>query len=61
MGEIVNVTARLSSLAATGEVLIGKAAWAHAKSDEVVEPRRVQVKGKSDPINVFVLAVGRES
>jgi adenylate cyclase len=61
MGDVVNVTARLSSLAASGEVLIGEAAWANADLDEVVEARTLHIKGKSEPVKVFVLKVGPES
>jgi adenylate cyclase len=61
MGDVVNSTARLSSLAATGEVLIGEAAWASAELDESVEARTLHVKGRSEPISVYVLTVGRDS
>lgn len=61
MGDVVNVTARLASLASSGEILIGASAWAEAAlTDETVHPRRLQVKGKSDPIDVFVLRIGPE-
>lgn len=58
MGDVVNLTARLSSLAATGEILVGAAAWTEAAiADEIAQTRRLQVKGKSEPIDVFVLKV----
>jgi adenylate cyclase len=58
MGDVVNLTARLSSLAGTGEILIGTAAWTEAGiADETAQLRRLQVKGKSEPIDVFVLEV----
>jgi adenylate cyclase len=59
MGDVVNVTARLSSLAGAGEILVGEAAWAAAAIEsEVAEHRRLEVKGKAEPIDVFVLKVG---
>jgi adenylate cyclase len=59
MGDVVNVTARLSALASAGEILIGEAAWAAAALEsEAVEQRRLEVKGKAEPIHVFVLTVG---
>jgi adenylate cyclase len=58
MGDAVNLTARLSSLAASGEILIGANAWTEAAiADEAVEVRRLHPKGKSEPIDVFVLKV----
>jgi adenylate cyclase len=58
MGDVVNLTARLSSMAASGEILIGAAAWAEAAiADEKVEHRQLEVKGKSEPVDVFVLRV----
>jgi adenylate cyclase len=59
MGDVVNVTARLSSAAAAGEILIGETAWAAAAIEsEAAEHRRLDLKGKTDPIDVFVLKVG---
>ena len=58
MGDVVNLTARLSSLAGTGEILIGTSTWTEAAiADETAESRRLRVKGKSEPIDVFVLKV----
>lgn len=58
MGDVVNVTARLASLAAAGEILIGKAAWDAAGLDSALaEPRHLAVKGKADPVDVFALRV----
>jgi len=59
MGDVVNVTARLASLASSGEILIGASAWAEAAiADETAHPRRLHLKGKSAPIDVFVLTIG---
>jgi adenylate cyclase len=58
MGDVVNVTARLSSLAGSGEVLIGASTWTEAAiSDISLEMRLLQVKGKSEPVEVAVLKV----
>jgi adenylate cyclase len=58
MGDVVNVTARLSALAGTGEILIGEAAWLDAAiEDKSSEVRLIQVKGKSEPLLVHVLKV----
>ena len=58
MGDVVNVTARLSALARSGEILIGASAWAEAAiADTTVQSRQLRVKGKSEPIEVFVLTV----
>jgi adenylate cyclase len=58
MGDVVNVTARLSSLAGSGEVLVGASTWKEAAiSDISFEMRRLQVKGKSEPVEVAVLMV----
>jgi adenylate cyclase len=59
MGDVVNVTARLAGLAAAGEILIGESAWkAAAIEDEDPERRRLDVRGKSEPLQVYVLKVG---
>jgi adenylate cyclase len=59
MGDVVNVTARLSSLAAAGEVLVGEKAWQEAGiKDQTPEHRQLEVKGKSEPLGVFVIKVG---
>lgn len=58
MGDVVNVTARLASLAEPGEVLIGMSAWVDAAiEDEKAYPRQLQIRGKSEPIDVFALKV----
>jgi adenylate cyclase len=57
MGDAVNTTARLSSQAAAGEVLIplGAAAKARVAADGI-ERRSLELKGKARPIEVLVLA-----
>ena len=58
MGDVVNLTARLSSMAGSGEVLIGERAWEEAAiAGETIERRRLTVRGRNEPIVVYVLKV----
>jgi adenylate cyclase len=56
MGDAVNTTARLSSAAATGEILVpvGAAAIAGVATDDL-EHRSLELKGKSERVEVVVL------
>ena len=57
MGDLVNTTARLSSAAGAGEILvpIAAAAGSGAAADGL-EHRTLNLKGKAEPIEVLVLA-----
>jgi adenylate cyclase len=55
MGDIVNVTARLSSVAAAGEILVGSAAAAAAGLATGLERRTLDLKGKTEAVDVVVL------
>jgi adenylate cyclase len=55
MGDVVNVTARLSSMAGAGEILITTAASAAAGLSADLPRRSLQLKGKSEPTDVVVL------
>jgi adenylate cyclase len=58
LGDNVNITARLASEAAAGEVLVSDASFAAAHlSLEGLEHRQLDLKGKSEPIGVYVLRV----
>jgi adenylate cyclase len=58
LGDNVNVTARLASEAAAGEILVSDAAARSAGLGvEGVERRRLDLRGKSDATDVFVLSV----
>jgi adenylate cyclase len=58
LGDNMNTTARLASKAASGEVLISDAAYTSAGLDlGCLEQRQLELKGKSEPINVRVLQV----
>jgi len=56
MGDNVNTTARIASKAGPGEALISEAAYSAAGLDlGDLEHRQLELKGKSEPINVRVL------
>jgi adenylate cyclase len=57
MGDIVNVTARLSSVARAGEVLITAASAAAAGLGTGLERRVLELKGKTEPVEVVVLGL----
>ena len=57
LGDNVNITARLASTAAAGEILISDAAYAAARLDlGDLEHRELELKGKSQPVGVRVIA-----
>ncbi len=61
LGNAANLTARLSSQAAEGEVLISEdAAKAADLSDRQLEKRRLMLKGISKPVGVNVMMVSAE-
>ena len=56
LGDNVNITARLASEAGPGEILISEdACSAAALNLQGLEHRRLELKGKSEPIGVYVL------
>jgi class 3 adenylate cyclase len=58
LGSAANLTARLSSKAAQGEVLISEEAATSAKlADRTLEKRRLKLKGISKPATVRVMRV----
>jgi adenylate cyclase len=58
LGDAVNVTARLASVAAAGEVLISETSYPGARDDlGELELRQLEVKGRDAPIDVRVLHV----
>ena len=59
LGDNVNVTARLASAAAAGEILVTEAAAgaANLRSDEAVERRRLDLRGKAEATDVVVLSL----
>jgi adenylate cyclase len=61
LGDAVNVTARLASVAAAGELLISESSYAAARDDlGELEVRRLDVKGRDAPIDVRVLQLAGE-
>ena len=58
LGDAANTAARLASSAKQGEILISDAAYAAAELDlGDLEERRLELKGKSEPLVVHVLPV----
>ena len=59
MGDMVNVTARLSSVAAGGEILVTESAAraANVGSAEATERRRLDLRGKAEATDVIVLSL----
>jgi adenylate cyclase len=56
LGDDVNITARLTSEAGPGEILISAAAYsASGLNLGGLERRQMELKGKSEPISVYVL------
>jgi adenylate cyclase len=56
LGDSVNTAARLASSAGPGEILISKETWSAAGLGlNHVEMRKLQLKGRSEPIEVYVL------
>lgn len=56
MGDTVNTTARLSSVAGAGEILVSEALGsATGLADQQVPTRALELKGKSQPLTVYVL------
>jgi adenylate cyclase len=60
MGDMVNVTARLSSVAAAGEALVTAAGAEAAGLEPELERRSLALKGKTEPVEVVVLRRSRE-
>jgi len=60
LGDTANTTARLSSVAGAGEVLISEAACAHSGIDASdCEHRSLQLKGRAEPIDVRVATLDK--
>lgn len=58
LGDAVNVAARLASQAAAGEVVISESAALKAGLDTTnLEKRTLELKGKSEPMDVWVMRV----
>jgi adenylate cyclase len=59
LGDDVNLTARLASVASAGEILITDGARAAAGlPTEGLESRRLDLKGRSEPVDAWLLRVG---
>jgi adenylate cyclase len=61
LGDNVNITARLASRAAPGEILISDAGYSAAGLDlGKLEHRQMELKGKTEPIGVHVLRISQD-
>jgi len=61
LGDNVNIAARLASEAGPGEILISEASFSAAHLQiEIMERRELELKGKSEPISVYVVQVPRQ-
>jgi adenylate cyclase len=58
LGDVVNIAARLATVARAGEVLVTKEAASAARLDPALERRSLDLKGKSTPTDVVSLTVG---
>jgi adenylate cyclase len=56
LGDPPNVAARLSSAAGAGEILVSQAAYAPGLGLEALEKRTLTLKGKSAPVEVYVMS-----
>jgi adenylate cyclase len=56
LGDAANTAARLSSSAKAGEVLVSENAMIPSLISENLESRSLELKGKSQPVKVFVLS-----
>jgi adenylate cyclase len=62
LGDDVNLTARLASIAQAGEILVTEATRAAAGlPTEGLEPRRLEVKGRSAPVDAWLVRVGADA
>ena len=62
LGDEVNLTARLASLASAGEILITEAARvASGLPSDGLEARHLELKGRSTPVDAWVMRVGAHS
>jgi len=60
LGDAVNVAARLAQVAQAGEALISDAAYAASALDlGALERRRLELKGRTEPIGVHVVRASR--
>ena len=58
LGDAVNAAARVASMAGAGEVLVTRAAAESAKLDGAHEWRHLQLRGRTEPVDVVVLRAG---
>jgi adenylate cyclase len=57
LGDSMNITARLASQAGAGEILVSESAYNQAALKANLEKRSLELKGRSEPVNVHVLKI----
>ena len=57
LGDTVNVTARLASVAAAGEILVSAETARRAELDDTSETRTLDLRGRSQSLDVRVLHI----
>ncbi|MFL5732938.1 MAG: adenylate/guanylate cyclase domain-containing protein [Chloroflexia bacterium] len=61
LGDDVNLTARLASIAQAGEILMTEGARAALElATDGLEPRKLELKGRSAPVDAWLMCVGAE-
>lgn len=61
LGDAVNVAARLASIAASGEIVLSESTVRGAAIDTTqLDPRIVELKGKTEPVDVWVMTLEHE-
>jgi class 3 adenylate cyclase len=59
LGDSVHTAARRASSAGLGKILVSKQTWNAAGLDSTsAEMRELQLKGRSEPVEVYVLRAG---
>lgn len=57
LGDSMNITARLASQAGAGEILVSESTYNQAGFKANVEKRTLELKGRTEPVNVYVLKI----
>ena len=58
LGDNVNIAARLASKAGAGEVFVSESGYNKAALNTNAEKRALELKGRSEPVTVYVLKLG---
>ena len=55
LGDSMNIAARLASQAGAGEIVVSESSYNQAALNKIAEKRTLELKGRSEPVNVRVL------